>query len=196
MSDVAALFLFVAVATLSPGGATTLVTASGAQFGLRRSIPLIAGNVVGLSSIAAAAALGLESLVAAAPGLEVTLKFVGSAYLAWLAWRIATCGPPGSRPADARAIGFAGGLLKVWFNPKGWAMTFAAAASYGSLAATPAGLALALGGTFAIFATFSLSTWCTLGTALARMLTTDLQWRFVNGTLGLVLLATIAPMWI
>jgi len=196
MGDVAPLILFVAVATLSPGGATTLVTASGAQFGLRRSIPLIAGIVVGLGSIAVAAAMGLESLVAAAPGLQLLLKAVGSAYLAWLAWRIATGGAPSSRPADARPIGFAGGLLKIWFNPKGWAVTFAAAASFGSLVATPSGLALVLGGAFVIFGALSLSTWCTVGTALARMLTTDLQWRFVNAALGILLLASIAPMWI
>ena len=45
------LVLFVVVSTITPGGATTLATASGAQFGFRRSVPLIAGIAAGLASI-------------------------------------------------------------------------------------------------------------------------------------------------
>jgi threonine/homoserine/homoserine lactone efflux protein len=40
--SLAPLILFAAVSTVTPGGATTLATASGAQFGFRRSVPLMA----------------------------------------------------------------------------------------------------------------------------------------------------------
>ncbi len=48
------LILFVVVSTITPGGATTLATASGAQFGFRRSMPLMVGIAFGLASLAAA----------------------------------------------------------------------------------------------------------------------------------------------
>lgn len=51
-----AFLLFALVATLSPGGATTVVTASGIQYGYIRSIPLILGIAVGLAMLAAAGA--------------------------------------------------------------------------------------------------------------------------------------------
>ncbi len=56
------LLLFVLIATFSPGGATTLATASGANFGWVRSLPLLSGISVGLAMVAVAAAGGLGSL--------------------------------------------------------------------------------------------------------------------------------------
>ncbi|MGI4982844.1 MAG: LysE family translocator, partial [Janthinobacterium lividum] len=64
-SSVLSLFLFVVVATASPGGATTLATASGVRFGFARSMPLMAGIATGLALLAAVAALGLGALLLA-----------------------------------------------------------------------------------------------------------------------------------
>src|SRR5882757_11434401 len=88
------LILFALVSTLTPGGATTLATASGARFGFRRSVPLLAGIAMGLATLAAAAAAGLAGLLLAAPSLQLAMKLAGSAYLLWLAWTIGRGGPP------------------------------------------------------------------------------------------------------
>ena len=76
-------------ATVTPGGATLLATASGARFGLRRSLPLLAGIAAGLAAVVALAGAGLGSLLQAAPALQSAMRVAGSAYLLWLAWRIA-----------------------------------------------------------------------------------------------------------
>ncbi|TGS82058.1 LysE family translocator, partial [Mesorhizobium sp. M2D.F.Ca.ET.178.01.1.1] len=44
------LVLFALISTSTPGIATTLSTASGAQFGFRRSVPLMAGSAAGLAT--------------------------------------------------------------------------------------------------------------------------------------------------
>ncbi|WP_206311686.1 hypothetical protein [Streptomyces sp. DASNCL29] len=59
------------IATVTPGGATTLATASGAHLGFRRSVPLMAGVAVGLASMAAAAGAGLGGALLAVPWLQV-----------------------------------------------------------------------------------------------------------------------------
>ena len=94
LPSIAPLVLFAVVSTVSPGGATTLATASGSQFGFRRSIPLMVGIAVGLASLAAGASAGLAGLLLAAPGLLLVMKAAGSAYLLWLAWKVARSGPP------------------------------------------------------------------------------------------------------
>jgi threonine/homoserine/homoserine lactone efflux protein len=99
---IAAPLLFAVVATITPGGATTLATASGAQFGLRRSVPLIAGIAIGLAKLAAAAAVGLAGLLLAAPSLHLIVTLTGSAYLVYLAWKIGKSGPP-STPTNVSA---------------------------------------------------------------------------------------------
>lgn len=190
------LILFVVVTTLSPGGATALATASGAQFGFRRSLPLIAGIALGLASLAAAAAAGLAGLLLALPSFQIILKGVGSVYLLWLAWKVARSGRPNLESKKEKPITFIAGMLLLWLNPKGWTMTLGAAASFAALAASPAQLALLLGASFGISATLSLCLWCTAGLMLARLLRTDLHWQLTNAALGLLLAASIIPIWL
>jgi threonine/homoserine/homoserine lactone efflux protein len=190
------LILFALVSTLSPGGATMLATASGAQFGFRRSVPLLAGIAVGLACLAAAAAAGLAGLLLAAPSLQLAMKLAGSAYLAWLAWKIGRSGPPAPKSHLTTPTRFWGGAGLLLLNPKGWAMALGAAASFAMLAHGPLHLALLLGATFGLASALSLSLWCGAGFLLARALTADWQWRLLNGVLGVLLAASILPMWL
>ncbi|MBB3286295.1 MULTISPECIES: LysE family translocator [Rhizobium] len=189
------LILFALVSTITPGGATTLATASGAHFGFRRSIPVMAGFAVGLGSMAGATAAGLGGVLLALPVLQIGMKTLGSLYLIWLAIRIGRSGPPGAAGQMARPTGFVAGLWMLWHNPKGWAMTMGAAASFAALAENPVRLAILLGGTFCLIAAFSLAVWCLLGQMLGRLLKTAWQWRAVNISLACLLMISIIPMW-
>jgi threonine/homoserine/homoserine lactone efflux protein len=189
------LALFVVVSTITPGGATTLATTSGAHFGYRRSLPLIGGIAFGLGSMGASAAAGLGGVLLALPSLQIAMKAVGTLYLLWLATKIARAGPPHLNSGAVRPAGFIGAVWLVWHNPKGWAMTLGAAASFAALAASPLHLGFLLGISFAFGAIISLSLWCLAGLLLARLLKTDLQWRTLNIALGLLLTVSIIPMW-
>jgi threonine/homoserine/homoserine lactone efflux protein len=189
------LLTFAIVSTVSPGGATTLATASGAHFCFMRSVPLMAGIAVGLPSLVGAAALGLGSLTRAVPQLELGLHIVGSAYLLWLAWTIGSRTSPGNKSSDPAPIGFMAGLLLLWPNPKGWTMAIAAAGTYARLADSPVSLAMILGATFGVSAALSLSIWCTGGVWLARTTRSDRGWRALNVILAVLLVASIALMW-
>jgi len=197
MSDsVFPLVLFALASTLSPGGANMLATASGAQFGFRRSVPLLTGIALGLACLAAASAAGLGSLLLAAPSLQLAMKLTGSAYLLWLAWKIGRSGPPALKSDLAQPTRFWGGAGLLMLNPKGWAMALGAAASFALLARGPLQLALLLGGIFGLAEILSLSLWCVAGLVLARWLTRTWHWRLVNGILGLLLAVSIVPMWL
>jgi threonine/homoserine/homoserine lactone efflux protein len=189
------LALFVIVSTITPGGATTLATASGAHFGYRRSLPLISGIAIGLGSMAASAAAGIGGIILAFPSLQIAMKVLGTLYLMWLAYKMTLSGSPRQQTAAARPTGFVSAIWLVWHNPKGWAMTLGAAASFAALSAVPWYLGMLLGMSFVAGATISLSLWCLAGLLLARLLKTDTQWRVLNFTLGLLLAVSIIPMW-
>jgi threonine/homoserine/homoserine lactone efflux protein len=195
MTSILPLLLFVAVATATPGGATTLATASGARFGFVRSIPLMLGIALGLGLLAAVAALGLGGLLLALPSLQTVVKALGSAYLLWLAWRIARSGPPNAGDGPSRPITLVNGFLLLWLNPKGWAMTVGAAASFALLASSPHRLAMLLGAAFAVAACASLALWCALGVLLARLFRTPRHWRMLNLAMGVLLAASLIPTW-
>jgi threonine/homoserine/homoserine lactone efflux protein len=189
------LVVFTIVSTITPGGATTLATASGAHFGFWRSAPLIAGIALGLATMAAAAAAGLAGVLLNWPSLQLAMKAFGSAYLLWLAVRIARTGPPHAQTRFSRPITLAGGVWMLWHNPKGWAVTLGAAASFSVMASGPFHLAVILGLAFGAAATVSLAIWCMAGQILARVIRRDWQWRALNVTLGALLLGSIIPMW-
>ena len=189
------IILFAVVATSTPGAATTIATASGASFGFRRSVPLLVGVGIGLFTLAAASASGLAGLLLAAPFLHLFLKIVGSAYLLWLAIQIGRKGRP--RPATdlAAPTSLVGGACLQWVNPKAWAMTLGAAASFATLASGPGQLALLLGTAFGLTGILSMVLWCSAGLMLARLLQSDRQWRLLNISLALLLASSIVPMW-
>ncbi|CAN7631837.1 LysE family transporter [Bosea sp. LjRoot90] len=190
------LVTFAVIATLTPGGATILATASGAQFGIARSLPLIGGIAFGLASLIGIVGGGLGTVILSLPELQLVLRVAGSVYLLWLAWTIACLGAPNSKAGPAAApMGFVKGLLLLWLNPKAWTMAVAAAAAYAGLSDGPLRLALALGGVFGLAATLSLTLWCMGGLWLSRTLKTERQWRIVNVALGLLLAASVVPMW-
>lgn len=195
MTSILPLLLFVAVSTVTPGGATTLATASGARFGFARSIPMMLGIAIGLALLAAVAALGLGGLLLALPSLQTAVKSVGTAYLLWLAWRIARSGPPGADNGPARPVTLVNGLLLLWLNPKSWAMTVGAAASFALLASSPNRLAILFATAFGVAACASLALWCALGVLLARLFRTAHHWRMLNLAMGVLLAASLIPSW-
>lgn len=190
------LIVFVFVSTITPGGATTVATASGAHFGYIRSLPLIIGIALGLGAMGASAAAGLGGVILALPSLQLALKIAGSGYLLFLAFKVARTGPPHLNKAVSTPTGFISAIWLVWHNPKGWAVALGAAASFSALASGPLHLGTILGLSFTVGATISLSLWCLAGLVLARLLKTDAQWHALNVLLGLLLAASIAPLWL
>ena len=190
-----AVLLFVLVATVSPGGATALATASGARFGVRRSLPLVLGVAAGLASLAVAASLGLAGVLFRVPHVELVVRVLGTAYLLRLAWQTARGGAPGE-VALARPRRFRAGVLLLWLNPKGWAMTLSAAGAFAAAADGPVRLATLLGVTFLVGATLSQLLWCALGGVLGRVLTRPWQWRALNVALAVLLVASVVPLWL
>lgn len=196
MTALIPLFLFVLASTFSPGGATALATASGARFGLARSLPLISGITFALMLIAALAALGIGQLLVAQPLLGVIVKLAGSAYLVWLAWVIAHSGAPASRTDVRQPLGAPQAMLLLFSNPKSWAMAVSAAATFSPLSPSSGGLAVLLGLSFGIAACVSLTLWCYAGILLGRMLRTPQHWRRFNLLMATLLILSIIPTWI
>lgn len=190
-----AVLLFVLVTTVSPGGATTLATASGAQFGVRRSLPLLLGVAAGLTTLAVAASLGLAGLLFGVPHLELVVRVLGTVYLLWLAWGIARGGPPG-RASLAEPRRFGAGVLLLWLNPKAWAITLSAAAAFAGTVDGPVRLAALLGGAFLVCSTLSQLAWAGLGGALGRLLTKPWHWQALNLILAALLVASVVPIWL
>ncbi len=119
----------------------------GAGAGLRAT----AGVCAGYALHSLLAALGLAALVAASPLLFQGLRWLGVAYLGWLAWRLLHSalrrGAPAPRPAGSGAA-FGRGLLTAALNPKGLLIYLAILPQFMRGPGSPAAQALLLSAVF------------------------------------------------
>lgn len=125
-----ALTSFCVVSTATPGPNNMMLLSSGATFGFRRTLPHLFGISAGCVVMVLLFGLGLAGIVARVPWLYNVLHIVSSAYLLYLAWRIATSSGVGGAGERARPLTFLDAVAFQWVNPKAWAMTLGAATSF------------------------------------------------------------------
>ena len=126
-----AMFVFAAVTAFTPGPNNIMVTASGVNFGFARTIPHLAGILIGFMVMLVACGAGLGALFTAYAPLQYALKIVGAAYMLWLAWKVANARPADDEPdASARPLTFLQAAAFQWVNPKAWVIAISAIAIY------------------------------------------------------------------
>ncbi len=183
-------YLFVMAST--PGPNNAMLAASGMNFGLRPTLPHISGIAVGFVVLLGACGYGLGVLFQEIPNAELALAVVGSAYLVYLAWRVANAAAP-TAAEGARPISFFESFGFQFLNPKGWVMALTAATLMPPLGGALE-TALTLGLMGAAVGAPSMGVWALFGAALARVFRDPRYRRLINWTLALLLLATIPFM--
>ena len=114
------------VMSITPGPNNVMLTASGAHFGFRRTLPHILGIGVGFMVQLLAVCAGLSALFARWPALQSALGWVGAAYLLYLGWRMLSQADPEARDSR-RPVSFLEAAMFQFLNPKAWVMTLTAA---------------------------------------------------------------------
>jgi threonine/homoserine/homoserine lactone efflux protein len=189
MPDLLPLAAYTAVMSITPGPNNVMLTASGVNFGFRRTLPQVLGIGAGVAVQVYLMCVGLGSLFNALPWLQALLKWGGAAYLCYLAWRIAQAGEVGQADS-ARPMSAWQGLTFQFINPKAWVMAITAAGLFlpPGEAAWFAGLVIVL--IFVLVNLPCISVWTLFGVALARLLTDARNRRWLNGAMALLLVAT------
>ncbi len=187
-----ALLSFAFVTSVTPGPNNLMLMASGANFGIRRTIPHMLGISVGFAVLACATGLGLAGLLHAWPPAMLALKAAAVGYMLWLAWKIAGSGAPGQGRASARPMTFLQAAAFQWVNPKAWAMALGAIAVY-----APDGRLWQVGlvaGVFALVNLPTVSLWAWAGEALRTLLSDPRRLRVFNLTMAGLLVASLWPV--
>jgi threonine/homoserine/homoserine lactone efflux protein len=114
------------VMSITPGPNNVMLTASGATFGFRRTIPHMLGISFGCAVQLLAVGAGLGAIFAHWPDLQTALRWIGATYLLYLGVQMLKSGPAGTRDS-ARPLTFLEGAIFQFLNPKAWVMTITAA---------------------------------------------------------------------
>lgn len=188
----AALAVFAFAASWTPGPNTALVAASGANFGLRRTLPHVLGIGLGFPLMALIVGLALGELFAASAVLREGLRWGGAALMLWVAWRIARSGGLG-REAAPRPFTFVEAAAFQWINPKGWVMALALAAQFVH-PERPVATALTVAAVLAAAGLSSSLAWAGLGQALRRFLAVPRRLQLFNAAMGGLIALGVAGM--
>ncbi len=189
-----ALVTFAFVMAFTPGPNNIMLAASGVNFGFARTIPHMAGVTVGFMVLIFASGAGLGLVFAAVPVLQVALKIAGSAYLLWLAYKVATAHQArGTNGGPARPFSFWQAAAFQWINPKGLVAALSAIAIF----LRPGHQVWDLGVMLAVFGLVtagSVTTWAGFGVALRRWLRDPAHARLFNIAMALLLVASVVPI--
>lgn len=172
------LYSFMFFGLFTPGPNVIMLTASGARFGFRRTMPHLSGVVLGVGVIGAVTALGVGAAILANPALGVVLRSLAAAWILYMAWSYfnATRRPLAQVSDYGTPMTLWQAMLFQWINPKVWAVAFAASAGYGAGMAPfteAARLAIAFSSVNLIVCLF----WTSAGAVLTTLLSSPTRWK-------------------
>ena len=116
-------FFFVSI---TPGMCMTLAMTLGMSIGVRRTLWMMLGELMGVALVAIAAVMGVASIMLKHPLIFTGLKYIGGAYLAYIGiqmWRAkGKMAKLDGEPVSTTRIALASqGFITAIANPKGWA---------------------------------------------------------------------------
>ena len=178
--------------TWSPGPNNAMLSASGARFGLRATLPHARGVALGFPAMVFAVALGLGEAFRHSELLRETLRWGGAALLCWLAWRTATAPAPGTGGGRARPFTFLEAAGFQWINPKAWIMALAMISQFAD-GAQPVRDAAVIAAVYTVSGMTSAHAWAGFGAATGRFLGTGWRLRAFNMSMAaLMMLGVLA----
>jgi threonine/homoserine/homoserine lactone efflux protein len=183
------------VRSVTPGPNNVLLWASGAEFGFRRTLRHVIGTALGIGLMALGVAAGLGVLITTLPEIAIVMKVGGSAYLLYLAYRIA-----GARALEhgdlARPLGLIQAATFQAINPKAWIFALGAITTF-----RPTDLSIVAGSalvaiTMMVVVAPTAALWAGGGGILSRFVSGERAHRFVSLGLATLMAATVAFVWI
>ncbi len=189
-----AFVMFAVVMFFTPGPNNIMLLSSGLTYGFRRTVPHIAGITIGFAFMVGAVGVGLGTVFIAYPVLQTILKYLGVAYLVYLAAVIAMSKPATPDQANGRGpMTFWGAAMFQWVNAKGWVMVIGTITAYAAIASFPWNIAIQVALSL-VLGMLSCSLWALFGTALRPILTLPRAIRAFNILMALLLLASLYPV--
>jgi len=186
-----ALLGIVMAATWTPGPNNMMLAASGANYGLRATLPHIFGVSFGFGFMIFSVSLGLGSVFTRYPILHEVLRWAGAALLVWIAWKIATAKRPGETGKATKPFTFLQAAAFQWINPKAWIMCIGTSTQFLD-PAKPLTSAAIIAALSVLGGLPSAMSWAWFGLLLARWLHTAARLRAFNWVMASVILIGVA----
>ena len=191
------LALFSLAGSYTPGPNTIMLTASGQAFGFRRSIPHMAGIMVGCITLFTAFGFGLAQVFQLYPELHKVLRIAGAAYLLYLAFRILRAGDPaGNGEKRARPLTLIEAAAFQWVNVKALTLAVGIMAAFTTVGGDQVREVALIVTVFSLVTLPSVVIYVLFGVAIGRLLKSERARRIFNATMAALVALSVVLLFI
>ena len=189
------LIFFSIAAAFTPGPNNIIGSYSGFNFGIKKSLPLILGVTFGYTILITLAAGGLNIVFNAYPLIKTIIKFLGSIFLIYLAYKI-SFSKSNSENLVNNPVKFLESYFFQFINPKGVSVAVITIVTFVDTTNDYLKHSLWIIGISFFFACFSISFWSFLGKFLRKFATNEKFIKNFNYLMSFLLVSCIATFYL
>ena len=193
--EIVSIALFWFVTAYTPGPNNVVASYSGFNFGIIKTIPHILGVTLGFTSLVIFLTIGLINVFKLFPIIQEVMKYLGTIFLIYLAYKIATA----SKSEDTKKenpVKFIETFLFQYLNPKGVTVAIIVVSTYVELGENYINYATQVVVLALLFSSTSITLWTFIGKFLRKFATNDKFIKYFNYAMSMLLLGSIITFYL
>jgi len=188
--------LFGIVAAFTPGPNNFVAFYSGFNFGIKKTLPHIIGVTLGFPFLVMCLALGLINIFKLYPLIQEILKYLGTLFLIYLAYKISFSEPSNQENKNKNPVKFIETFIFQFLNPKGVIASIIVVSTYidpgeNFINYTTQIIVLAL-----LVSVSSITLWTFMGKFIRKFATNQKFINYFNYVMSLLLLLSIITFYL
>ena len=193
--EILSIALFFFVTAYTPGPNNVVASYSGFNFGIIKTIPHILGVVMGFTSLVFFLTIGLINIFKLFPIIQEIIKYLGTLFLIYLAYKIASSTSSEETKKD-NPVKFIETFLFQYLNPKGVMVAIIVVSTYVELGENYINYATQVVFLALLFSSTSITLWTFIGKFLRKFATNDKFIKHFNYAMSGILLLSIITFYI
>ena len=193
--EILSIALFWFVTAYTPGPNNVVASYSGFNFGIAKTIPHILGVTLGFTSLVIFLTIGLINVFKLFPVIQVIIKYLGTLFLIYLAYKIASS-TNSDETKKENPVKFIETFFFQYLNPKGVMVAVIVVSTYVELGENYINYATQVVLLAFLFSLTSITLWTFIGKFLRKFATNDKFIKYFNYAMSGLLLLSIITFYI
>ena len=193
--EILSIALFWFVTAYTPGPNNVVASYSGFNFGIAKTIPHILGVTLGFTSLVIFLTIGLINVFKLFPVIQVIIKYLGTLFLIYLAYKIASS-TNSDETKKENPVKFIETFFFQYLNPKGVMVAIIVVSTYVELGENYINYATQVVLLAFLFSSTSITLWTFIGKFLRKFATNDKFIKYFNYVMSGLLLLSIITFYI
>ena len=193
--EIVSIALFWFVTAYTPGPNNVVASYSGFNFGIIKTLPHIFGVTLGFTSLVLFLTIGLINVFKLFPIIQLVMKYLGTLFLIYLAYKIATSTTSDNTQKE-NPVKFIETFLFQYLNPKGVTVAIIVVSTYVELGDNYINYATQVVILALLFSSTSITLWTFIGKFLRKFATNEKFIKYFNYAMSCLLLLSIITFYI